>query len=86
MVRAAQDAQVALECLTKNELPVRHPVLQWMAWWAAGIFIRFAVRHRGRTAFEYATGHNTKLLVACFGETVLWRQKRTTAALNKHDV
>ena len=57
-----------------------------MAWWAAGIFKRYAVRHHGRTEHEYATGHKTKLPVACFGETVLWRQKRTTAKLNKHDV
>ena len=32
------------------------------------------------------SGHKTKLHVACFRETVLWRQKRTTAELNKHDV
>ena len=40
-----------LEYETKIELPLHHPVLQWMAWWAAGIFTRFAVRHHGRTAF-----------------------------------
>ena len=56
-----------------------------MAWWVAGIS-RFAVRYHGRTAFEYATGHKTKLPVACSGEMVLWMQKRTTAELNKHDV
>ena len=57
-----------------------------MTWWAAGIFNRTGVRHHGRTAHEYATGHKTKLPVACFGETVLWRQRSTTAELNKHDV
>ena len=71
---------------TKTRIPLHHPLLQWMAWWAAGIYNRFAVRHHGRTAHEYATGHKTKLPVACFGETVLWRQKRTKADLNKHDV
>ena len=75
-----------LEYELKTEIPLHHPVLQWMAWWSAGIFHRYAVRHHGRTAHEYATGHKTKLPVACFGETVLWRQKRTTTDLNKHDV
>ena len=71
---------------TKTRIPLHHPLLQWMAWWAAGIYNRFAVRHHGRTAHEYATGHKTKLPVACFGETVLWRKKRTMAELNKYDV
>ena len=34
----------------------------------------------------YATGHKTKLPVACFGGTVLWRKNRETAEPNKHDV
>ena len=75
-----------LEYELKIEIPLHHPVLQWMAWWAAGIFNRYAVRHHGRTAHEYATGHKTKLPVACFGETVLWRQRRNIAELGKHDV
>ena len=50
------------------------------------IFSVFVVRHHSRTAFEYATGHKTKLPVACFGEAVSWRQKRTTAALNTYGV
>ena len=75
-----------LEYEMKAEIPLRHPVLQWMAWLAAGIFSRYGVTHHGRTAHEYATGHKTKLSVACFGKTVLWRQKRTTVELNKHDV
>ena len=54
-----------LEYETKIEVPLPHPVLQWMAWWAAGILTLCVVRHHGLTAFEYATGHNTKLLVAC---------------------
>ena len=73
-----------LEYELKTEIPLHHPVLQWMAWWAAGIFNRFAVRHHGRTAHEYATGHKTKLPVACFGETVLWRQRRNNSELGKH--
>ena len=44
------------------------------------------MHHHARTAHEYATGHKTKLPVACFGETVLWRKKRTIADPNKHDV
>ena len=75
-----------LEYDLKAEISLHHPVLQRMAWWSAGIFNRYAVRHHGRTAHEYVTGHKTKLAVACFGETVPWRQKRTTAKLNKHDV
>ena len=75
-----------LEYELKQKIPLRHPILQWMAVWAAGIFTRFAVRHHGRTAHEYATGHKTKLPVACFGETVLWRQRRATSELGKYDV
>ena len=75
-----------LEYELNTEMPLHHPVLQWMAWWAARIFNRYAVRHHGRTAHEYATGHKTKLPVACFSETVLRRQKRTTAELKKHVV
>ena len=71
---------------TKIAIPLHHLVLQWMAWWSSGIYSRFAVRHHGRTAHEYATGHKTKLPVACFGETVLWRKKRTIADLNQHVV
>ena len=61
-------------------------MLQWMAWWAAVIYNRFAVSHHGRTEHECGTCHKTKLPVACFGETVLWTKKRTTAELNNHDV
>lgn len=74
-----------LEYESKTEIPLHHPVFQWMAWWAAGIFNRYAVRHHGRTAHEYATGHKTKLPVACSGETVLWRQRRANSELGKHD-
>ena len=46
---------------------------------------RVAVRHHGRTTHEFITGHKMKLPVACFGETLLWRQKRATTDLGKHD-
>ena len=49
------------------------------------MFTGFAVGHLGRTAFEHAAGHKTKLPVACFGETLPWRRKTTIAELNKHD-
>ena len=61
-----------LEYERKSKLPLQRPIFQRMAWWAAVFFNRYAVRHHGRTAHEYATGHKTKLPVACFGETVLW--------------
>ena len=75
-----------LEYEIKVEIPLNHPIHEWMAWWAAGLINRVAVRHHGRTTHEYATGHKTKLPVACFGETVLWRQRRDTSELGKHDV
>ena len=46
--------------------------------------MRWAVRRHGRTSFEHAKGHKTKTPVACFGEQLLWR-KRKTGALNKLD-
>ena len=53
-----------LEYEIKATIPLHHLVLQWMAWWASGIFTRYAVRHHGRTAHEYETGHKTKMPVA----------------------
>ena len=70
-----------LEYELKSTLPLHHPIFQRMAWWATGIFDRYAVHHHSRTAHEYATGHKTKVPVACFGETVLSRKKRTIAEL-----
>ena len=74
-----------MEYEIKEKLELHHPVLQWLAWWAAGLLNRCVVKHHGRTVQEYVTGHKTKVPVACFGETVLWRKKRTLAELNKHD-
>ena len=70
----------------KSTLPLHHPVFQWMVWWAAVCCNRYAARHHGRTAHGNTTGHKTKLPVACFGETVLWRKKRTIADPSNSDV
>ena len=75
-----------LEYELKIELPLDHPVHQWMAWWSAGLINRVAVRHHGRTTHEYVTGHKMKLPIACFGETLLWRRRRVASELGKHDV
>ena len=74
-----------LEYELKVELPLDHPMLQWMAWWSASLLNRVAVRHHGRTTHEFITGHKMKLPLPCFGETLLWRQKRSTSNLGKHD-
>ena len=74
-----------LEYELKTEIPLDHQILQWMAWWAAGLLNRVAVRHHGRTTHEFITGHKMKLPVAIFGETLLWRRKRETSELGKHD-
>ena len=66
-------------------LPKSHPVLQWCAFWAAGVLNRSAVKSHGRAVFEYACGHRTKIALARFGEAVLWRAKRHSGDLNKHD-
>ena len=66
-------------------IPKDHPVLQWCTWWAAQVVNRAAVKHNGRTVYEYITGHQTKAPLVCFGETVYWREKRTADALNKYD-
>ena len=74
-----------LEHELKVEIPLDHQLLQWLAWWSAGLLNRVMVRPHGRTTHEYITGHKMKLLVACFGETMLWRRKRETSDLGKHD-
>ena len=61
-----------------------------------GLIVRFALPWRLRTVIRRngatdgsnptGIGHKTKLPVACFGETVLWRQRRNIAELGKHDV
>ena len=68
-----------LEYELKVELPLDPPTLQWMALWAASLLNRVAVRHHGRTTREFITGHKMKLPLPCFGETLLWRQKRATS-------
>ena len=73
-----------LEYEINKSIDPKHPILQWAAWWAAQVINRWAVRRRGRTAFEYAKGHKTKSPVACFGEQLLWR-KRKGGSLNKLD-
>ena len=75
-----------LEHELKTEIPLDHQILQWLAWWSAGLLNRVAVRHHGRTTHEYIIGHKMKLPVASFGETLLWRKKRETSDLGKHDV
>ena len=57
-----------LEHEIKVDIPLDHVILQWMAWWAANLLNRVAVRHHGRTTHEFITGHKMKFPVACFGE------------------
>ena len=64
-------------------MPSRHVLLQWCAWWAAGILSRFRVGTSGRTPYEVATGHRSKTPIACFGEHILYHKKRNIAGLNK---
>ena len=74
-----------VEAELNGELPRDHPVLQWMAVWAAGVINRVPIRSHGRTVYEFVTGHRMKVPMAIFGESVVWRQKRHSAALNKYD-
>ena len=66
-------------------IPHQHQILQWAGWWAAQIIYRYAIRHHGRTSYEYVTGHKTKAPITTFGEKILWRKRRHSAELNKHD-
>ena len=60
-------------------------MLQWCASWAGSVMNRSAVKSHGRTVYEYVTGHRMKCQLAMFGESVLWRAKRHSGNLNKHD-
>ena len=86
MVGAIQNVEVALRVRVEGRdsaSPSRPPV--------DGVVGRRDIRQIRR---ETPRPHSTrardrpqdKLPVACFGKTVLWRKKRTTADLNKHDV
>ena len=52
---------------------------------AAQVVNRAAVKHSGRTMYEYITGHQTKAPLVCFGDAQYWREKRTADALNMYD-
>ena len=49
-------------------IPHQHKILQWAGWWASQIIYRYAIRHHGRTSYEYVTGHKTKAPITTFGE------------------
>ena len=68
-----------------GELPRDHPVLQWLAIWAGGVLNRVPVRSHGRTVHEFVIGHKMKTPLSLFGESVMWRKKRHSGALNKYD-
>ena len=74
-VRTWQGQFRTLKCQLEESiglvLPKSHPVLQWCAFWAAGVLNRSAVKSHGRTVFEYACGHRTKIALSRFGEAVL---------------
>ena len=74
-----------LEHSIGKHLPKTHAVFQWMAWWAASLLNRVAIRSYGRTVFEHTTGHRMKTPMCSFGEAVVWRTKRHAGKLNKWD-
>ena len=51
----------------------------------SSILNRYVVRPNGRTTYELITGHQTKLLVARFGNRVLWRLPRKKLGAGKLD-
>ena len=68
---------------TSAETPSSHSILQWCAWWSAGILSRFRMGTSGRTPYEIATGHRSKTPIACFGEHILYHKKRNIVGLGK---
>ena len=68
---------------TGAEIPSNHAILQWCAWWSAGILSRFRMGTSGRTPYEIATGHRSKTPIVCFGEHILNHKKRNIAGLGK---
>ena len=65
-------------------LPRNHAILKWCAWWAASLLNRFSVKANGRTPYESTTGHKTKQPIACFGERILWQNKRSVTGIGKN--
>ena len=49
------------------EIDKKHPILQWMAWWAGSLLCRIPFKSHGRTVFDYVTGHKMKAPISCFG-------------------
>ena len=82
-VRDHLESEIA--AIDERQLDARHPLWQWCVWWASSILNRYAVRPNWRTTYELITGHQTKMLVASFGQHVLWRLPRKRSGTGKLD-
>lgn len=69
----ARTLRSALEDRLKQELPISHPLIPWLICQAANNLNRYQVRPNGRTAFRTATGRDSIIPVAEFGEAVHFR-------------
>ena len=81
-----------LETVLDFQLSPTHPIWGWCGHWAANVLARVRVRDTGRTAYEHVTGHRMRTAIACFGEKVWFRRRRSDTGLlgsrelNAHNV
>ena len=74
----ARTLRSALEARLKQEINITHPLIPWLICQAANNLNRYQVRPNGRTAYRTATGRDSIIPVAEFGEAVHFRPPKVS--------
>ena len=73
----------ALEGKLGGSIEVKHPVMAWIAEYAALTLNRFEVSADGKTAYERSKSKKAKTMGLEFGEAVMWKKKQSGGRLGK---
>ena len=71
------------EVETKSQLEQGSVVVEWLFRWAAMLCSRYLVGKDGRSPFERRRGRACRTPVACFGETVYYKELKPGDRKNK---
>jgi len=72
----ARTLKLHLEHLMGTRIPPGHPIMSWLAEYAAEVINRFREGPDRRTPYERVKGFRRPKLMAQFGESVLWMQDK----------
>jgi hypothetical protein len=73
----------ALENHVKTKIDDEHPIITWLAEYAAWLLNRFEVGRDGKTAYERMKGKSAKVQGTEFGEKLLWKRRPVKGSLEK---